>query len=315
MAMTYTHRISLALALGSAACSHAAPAPPSNKLTPAAESRAVSDVLGFLPLDADIVLGVDIQALRKTALWTEYQPQLTQAIGPQLAIVQRRCGFDPIQSIESVTLAAYIKETSSPVVVVRGLERDRTIACLESKVIPDTTVANDRGVISLADKSGPSSLVAFADQATLVVQSGKQSTPDGVRAVLRSGAPLRGSAAFVSMYDQLERGATLWMVINGRSGVFDALGSAAAHPRAVYGTVHLTSGVAAKFHIRMATAGEASQFATMAQAQTQQAAAMFDRLEVVGEGDVVTITAEMSLAKLRTAVSLFLPIFGSTGTP
>lgn len=308
--------ISLAVVLAWVACARdaAPPQPPSNKVVAPERFQAAADPLGFLPIDADIVLGLDVRALRASALWAEVQPRLTQAIGSHLADIHRTCGVDPIQAIDSITMAAYSKETSSPVVVVRGLDRDRTIACIESKLVPDTTVTRDHGIAMITAQGGSGGLAAFADPATLVVESANQTTPDGLRAVLRGGSPLRSSPAFLAMFDGLERGATLWILVNGKAGVFDQLAGTGVPLLAAYCTIRVTSGVLAKAHLRMARADEATQLTALIQGQTRQAASLFDRLDVAVEGNIVTITVELSLDKLRSLVSMFMTLIGSAGT-
>jgi len=310
-------RISLALALASAlaACHHdAAPTPPSNRLPPSAPGAAVADPLGFLPIDSDVVIGINVRALRASALWAEYQPRLTQAIGPQLADVQRSCGFDPIQAIDSITVGA-ISKGQDAVIVIRGLDRDRTVACLERNPIPDTTVTSDHGVLLLANKSGHRNLVTFADRTTLVLQGSTAPTPESLRTVLHSGVPLRGSPGFVGTFERLEPGATLWMVINGKASFFDKFADAVIRPVAIFGTIRISDGFAAKAHVRLATPEAAAQATAMAQGQIGQAMAMFDRLEVAADADVMTVTAEMKLDKVRSLVAMVASLFGSVGGP
>jgi len=308
------HRISLVLVLGSLACAHDA-VPPSNQAAPA---RAIptADVLAFLPLNADVVVGVDTVALRASAVWAEYKPKITKAIGPQLTNVQRTCGFDPMETVQSVILAGYGKDVSNGVVVVRGLDRSRTTACLQRKIIPDTTVTMDRDVMVLTDKNGERDRIAFADSSTLVLQGSRRGAPapEDLHAVLQAGSPLRTSSSFLEMFDRLERGATVWMVINGNASLFDDLATLGTRPRALYGTLRFAEGVAAKVHLRMATADQAAQLTATVQSQLQQASAMFDRLAVTTEGDVMTITAELSLDKLRSLISIVMTMAGAGGT-
>lgn len=301
------------LVLAAAACHHETVSPPSNQA--ASRPSAAADALAFLPVDADIVLGVDVASLRTSAVWAEYQGKLTNLVGPQLASIQKSCGFDPIQAVQSVTLGVFSKDTANTVVIVRGLDRDRTIACLKTNVIPDTTVAMDRDVVSLIHKTGDRDVLAFADGSTLVLQGSKQPTADGLRALVQGGAPLRGSASFLEMFDRLDRGATGWIVVNGNASMFDKLAGMGNRPRAIYGTVRVGAGVAAKVHIRMATPEAAKQLAATAQAQSQQAAAMFDRLDVVAEGDIMTVTIELSLEKLRSLVSMMMMMAGAQSSP
>jgi hypothetical protein len=311
-------RILLALVLASSACHHEGAAPPSNKLAPRAEVMVAADPLTFLPLDSDIVLGIDVQALRASAVWKEYLPRLSQAIGSSLADVQSRCGFDPVQAINSVTIGTRSKDTSDTVVVIRGPDRDRTVACLLGNIVPDTTVTvtpEDRGVLVLANKSGARNLVTFADRSTLVLQGARQATPGSLRALLRSGAPLRGSQGFGATFDRLEPGASVWLVVSGKASIFDKIAGNGVHPLAMYGTLRVGDGLQGRLHVRLTTPDEATKLAGLVQGQIAMAAAMVDRLTATAEGDVTTVAVDMSMDKVRALVSMLLPLVGAGTSP
>lgn len=302
------------LVLAAAACHHETASPPSNQVVPPPSASVAADALAFVPVDADIVLGVDVAALRKSALWTEYQPMLTSLTGPLLASVQKTCGFDPIQAIQSVTLGVLSKDTANTVLVVRGLDHDRTIACLQAQVVPDVTVAVDHDIVSLTHSAGHD-LLAFADRTTMVLQGSRDGSPDGLRALLKSGAPLRSSPVFLDMFGHLEPGATAWLVVNGNAAMFDQLGAMGNRPRAIYGTLRLAAGLGAKIHFRMTTPEQATQLAATAQGQTQQVAAMVDRIEATSQGEVMTVSVEMSLDKLRSLISMIAMLAGGAKAP
>jgi hypothetical protein len=304
-----------ALALILVACQHDAAPVPSNKMAPPAAPVVTTDVLGFIPLASDIVGGVDVKALRASPLWAEYQPHLVAAIGPQLADLKQKCGFDPIETIESVTFG--VPNRSDPangVVVIRGLDRDRTIACLATQIIPDTTVTNDNGVLTLANKSGALNLVTFVDRSTLVLEGTLHPTKDSLQAVVRSGAPLRTSPAFLEMYDKLEPNATIWMVINGNAAALDKLGSMGTKPRGLYGTIRVAAGIAARVHLRLETADQAAQLAATFSGQLQSARPMFDQLAATSEGDVLALTVDLSAAQLRSLTRMMGTMFNASGS-
>ena len=307
--------LAVAVALAPAACHHdAGSAPPSNRLAPVSEAVTATDPLGFLPIDDDVVLGIDLRSLRASALWAEYLPRLRQTIASELADIQRTCGFDPLQVVDSVTLGIHSRDTSDSVLVLRGPDRDRTLACLRSNLIPGTVVTEDRGVLLLAGKTGAQSMVAFADRSTLVLQSAKHPSADALRATLRSGSPLRGSPGFLGTFQRLEPGAMLWLVVNGTAPIFDKFDNAVGRPVAVFGTLRVTDGFSAQLHVRMAAPDAATQLAGLIRGQIHQAGTMFDRLEVSADGEVATLVAEMSRDKVRALVAMLGNLVGSAAT-
>jgi len=309
-------RTSLALALVSIACQPAAAPVPSNQVVAPAVPAATADVLGFLPLASDIVLRFDVKALRGSPLWAEYQPKLVAAIGPELAGIKQKCGFDPLEAVESVTAGLTNTSKGGPpdgVFVVRGLDRDRTIACLEAQILPDTTVTNDHGVLSLAHERGSLNLMTFVDPSTLVLMGSTHSTREGLEAVLHGGAPLRNSPAFLETYGKLEPDATVWLAFNGNAAVLDKFAAMGGRPRGVYGTIRIAAGIAVRFHLRMETADQAAQIAATFSSQMQAARSMFDQLAATSEGDVVAITVDLSAAKLRSLVGMMAPMLNAPG--
>ncbi len=262
------------IALVVVACRQDAPATlPSNRAPAPAATVAISDVLGYLPLDSELVLGLDIKALRKAPLWAEYRATIVAALGSRLTDVQRTCGFDPIEAIDSFTLGMFANSTPRGALVIRGLDRERTLACLATPLFSDK-VTNENGLITLTSADGTIDMMTFVDRTTLVMQgSGKKTSAVAkaeLAAVLAGGTPLRGSPGFLAMYDRLEPNATMWGVVRLRDGGISFgkyASSLGGEPRAAFGTFRISDGLDATVRIRMDTADLASQVTTKMQGQ------------------------------------------------
>jgi hypothetical protein len=310
--------ISLVLAVASVACyREAASLPPAapplaNTVAPRVEPAASNDILAFLPGDSEFVMRIDVKAVRSSALWAEYQPQISAAIGKGLAEMNAICGFDPIQAVDSVTVGIRSIDASDGVVVVRGVDRELFFACLDAQRVRSSLITNDHGILTIARDNKRTQLAGFADRSTLVVDGSLKPTRESLRTLLRGGAPLRHSPSFLALLKQVETDAALWFFVNGNAS---ALRSADMRmkPRSVYGAIYVAENVTALAHVRVDGVDQAAQLAATADAQLQRARPLFDKLTATSEGDVLTIACEMSSAQLRSLIAMASSMYKSFG--
>ncbi|HEY5951905.1 MAG TPA: hypothetical protein VIV40_40695, partial [Kofleriaceae bacterium] len=142
--------------LALAAC-HRAPtgSTPANK-APAPDYRATADdELGFLPAGSDLVLGVNMRALRASAMWNSFGPQIA-ALGREFDKLGGNCGKNPLDTLERVTMALNVLPNGGVrgVVVARGVDTSRALDCVvqETKRNGGTAVL-DRGVVVASNPS------------------------------------------------------------------------------------------------------------------------------------------------------------------
>ncbi len=112
----------VALVVALAAC-HSSPGPqaPANKAPAPSYQATADDVLAFLPADADVVLGVDMIAVRGSALWHQFQPQI-EAFARATAREVRMCGPNTMNTIEMTMAFKHATSPLSGVFVVRGVD-------------------------------------------------------------------------------------------------------------------------------------------------------------------------------------------------
>nr|MBA2542574.1 hypothetical protein [Deltaproteobacteria bacterium] len=154
------------------------------------EKPAVADPLAHLPANTSLAMSIDLVRLRKSPLWVAYWPQIQAAIAPQLAGVQAKCGFDPLAAITSITAAMPDGSDNDITLVVRGLPREQTIACVMKQAFPEATAMDEGGVITMHHQSGAVNMFTFVDPTTLVLRGSKAPTKETLQAAVATAAPL-----------------------------------------------------------------------------------------------------------------------------
>lgn len=286
-----------------------------------AGAAAVGDDLSLIPVDSEMVIGLNFGQLQQSALWKQYSPKFMDKVSGKLAEFKTACGFDPITSFKSITMG--MKNLSdqpgakpSGVFVARGLDKGKTLSCIDKYKAEAAKQGNeitvDGAVILVKEKNGDVTATMFVDDSTLVAVVGPNASEDAVKAAAKGGSTLKTSQTFVDMFSKINAGDSLWMVINGNSGLLDKAGALGAKPKAVFGSINITDGLALDARVRMGTPDEANSLVTMAKGQIDnpQVKQMFDKLDVSGDGPDVHITVSMSSQKLQSLVAMVGGLMG-----
>jgi hypothetical protein len=317
-------RYSLACVLLVAACYHdpgVRAAPPSNAAPVRGRSgpdyrETINDPVGFLPLDSEVVLGLDGDQLRKSELWKQLEPGLLAKAGAELATFKSLCKVDPIASIHSIAIGMKNVSDDNPdgVLVVHGLDREPLMACLSGASGSPRKVAIEDGVITVrGSASDPNNVVfAWVDRRTVVVLVGTTANKALLADILASGSPLRGSPAFTEMFSLIDSSSALWALVNGNGKLFDKAGAMGLKPKAVFGSLSLADGLAMNVRMRLATAAEASQIVTAAQGQLGVAKSLFDRLDVTADNADVVLGVAMTDQQLQSMIGMIGGMYGSS---
>lgn len=293
--------------LALAACGSSAPAvAPSNKAPAPSYAAALDDVLGFLPIDSEIVIGVDGNQVRHTAVWSQLAPKLEQAMGDDLQQVRTACGFDPFATVErvSIGLRAVEQDRMAGVIVARGVGAG-TMGCVRTRFGKGGAVIDDKDVLVM-DHHGDRIKTAWTVVGTsLVVQVGQDVNHDTMQAVLASGSPLRGSNAFMTIYNRLGKGASAWGVVNGHSKLFDELSSTGMRPVAMEGTMTLSDRVVIAGTATFESADVATKVDGLVKMTLAQIQRYVERVESRPEGAAVHVDLSMSGAQLQQLLGNF----------
>lgn len=274
--------------------------------------KASSDDLALLPADAEVVFGINVAQLQQSALWKEYGPKLKEKMTGGLAEVKAACGFDPLDAIKSVSIAMKGMEGGKPdgVVVVRGPSKSKVMGCTgklkEEAAKNGSEVTVDGDLIVVKDKTGTSTAMTFVDDTTMIGAIGTQATKEGLMAVAKGGSTLKSSSTFMEMYGKIKPSQSLWLLINGNAPALSKAGNMGVKPKAVFGSINVTDGLALDMRVRLATPEEANQLVTMAKGQTgnPQVKAMFDTLDVAADASDAKISVVMSHQKLQGLIGM-----------
>lgn len=292
-----------------------APAGPVANTEPSGDdARAdASDPLAFLPIDSDLVFGLDARQIVRSALWRYLEPQLEHRLGGGLAELRQACGFDLLAALRGVAVGVRQGPPADGVIVLRGLPRDQTMACL-ARGVAGRGPARIEGKVAIVPGTSsdePPIAVAFAGAGALVIAGSRER----LDAALAAGAPLRRSRAFSELWSLVGARRAAWFVANGSMRSLDRMSALGVRPRALFGSISLASGLSLISQLRVGSPDEAAQLAPVAQAQAGALQGMVDKLVISAEGSDVTLRLEMTEAQLESLAGLALGVWSSRTGP
>lgn len=259
-------------------------------------SLAANEPLAFLPADSELVVGIDFQQVKQSPLWSRYSAEIPKFTGSALTDFKTKCGYDPIATLRGVSLGfKNISETPAGVLVVRGLDRDKTMACFPqifASKAPAKQIKIDGAFITLPPEGGTSAVLTFVDASTMVFLMSPTASRAELEAALAAEAPLRKSAAFGALWTRVDAKQPVWGLVHGKA--LASLSSLGATPTALTGTINFASGVALNGRLQFASADQATQVATALQGQAGMAKAFVEKLDVAAAGNDVTFAVSMT---------------------
>jgi hypothetical protein len=289
--------------------------------TPGATANGANDDLSLLPVDSEIVMGLNFTQLQQSSLWKKFvEPKLMDGeVQKKFAEFKDKCGFDPLASVKSISLGLLGIGAKKPdgAVVIHGPDKGKVMACLdkmkdEAQKDGDK-IETDAGITTVTTKDGDKFAMTFVNDTTMLGVIGANANAAGVKAAAGGGSTLRTSPAFVDMYSKINTGDSLWMLMNGNSHVFDKAAGMGFKPKAVFGSVNVTDGLTLDLRMRLDSPDQAAQIAGMAKGQAAQAKAMFDKLDIGNEGADVKVSLGLSSAKLDALIQQFAGLVGNMG--
>ena len=290
----------------------AAPARPAVVPAEARYARTAADPLGFLPSDAQVVAHLDVAQLRQSALWSRLEPKLMEKAADTLGKFRATCGFDPLSRIHSMAIAMRGLDTPQQggVIVIRGVPRAEMMPCVEKEVARQPavgTIDRHRVVTVRGAANEPPVVFAYADARTLVITLGHGSSPQLLRDTLDGGTPLRLSDTFMAMFVRIDPRRSGWFFMNGGSQLFDTASAMGMRPHGIFGSVDVTSGLAAKVVLRMPGPAEAQNLVAMAQSQLAAVQALVAKLDIAAEDADVVIDVALTDDQMTMLANLLGP--------
>lgn len=299
-----------ALATGCHSSSDGKPTTPSNKAEPQGVSQVGADELGFLPADADVIAGFDAAALRNSAVWKQFEPQITAGLGADYDRFKTACGWDPVQQIQSLTFAGKMLSESKfeGVFVVRGVSGTGTLDCIAKEMQDKSAVTNEGGVLTVTDRDTKNKMIATIVGGSVLVGV---TVPDGstltLEKALHTATPLRTSQAFMALYNRREPGAAVWGMVNGNSPILQQMGEGGAKPSSMDGTLVIRDTFDGTMRVTFAT----PDGATAMQKQLDQVGAMFGKQMQTFEARVDGSTFVLHVIATAEQIKGLLGMFGA----
>lgn len=278
--------------------------------------------LALLPVDSEVVLGLNFAQLQKSALWKKFvEPAMmkgdTQA---KLAEFKTKCGFDPMTSVQSVSMGLKgVGGDKAPegVLVVHGPEKSKVMGCMDKMkdeaAKEGSVITRDGDITTVKSKNGETFAFTYVGDTTLLGVIGPNATPAGVKAAAAGTSALKTSQAFVDMYSKINTADSMWILMNGNSKAFDKAAQMGFKPKAVFGSVNVTDGLTVDMRVRLDTPAQATQITNMATSQVAQFKSMVDKLDIVAEGADVKVNVGLSTQKLEALITQFAGMMGGLG--
>jgi hypothetical protein len=284
---------------------------------------AQTDDLSLLPLDSELVLGLNVAQVQNSALWKQFvEPKLMSGEAQQkLAEFKANCGFDPMTQLTSVSVGVKGLGGGKPdgVIVMHGLDKAKALACLENEKVK-AELAKDGGEFSregdvslFKDKAGNQVAVTFVNDRTAIAVFGGQVTAASAKTAAAGGSALKSSPPFLEMYSKVNAGDSLWFLLNGKAPIFETMATMGVKPKAMFGSVNVTDGLSLEMRMRLESPEEASRIAGMGKSQLDQASKMFDRVDITNDGPDVKVSIGLSNQKLQELITQFAGLAGALG--
>lgn len=217
----------MALALGAAGCGRRERATPVHRdLIAGAPSgdAAVApplQVLEWIERDAELVIGVNFEQLRRSALGrAELLPWLAAQLPTALPAMRQRCGLDPLARLRDVTLGVRnFVTTPEGSLVIRGLPGDALWRCLRevrAELRRDGFDPMwDGEVLSLRTPQGNGAVLVREDDDVVRGLLGVEVSSLDLQRSAKRPAPLRSSLGFRRRYERLDGTASAWFLLQG----------------------------------------------------------------------------------------------------
>jgi hypothetical protein len=291
----------------------APPAEMAAKASSAVATGGNADDLSLLPVDSEMVVGVNWKQLSNSALWKEFvAPKLAADANFNAGIGKFKalCSFDPMDAMTTISVGLKNLGNKSPdgAIVIHGFDRAKSMACFDkdgkAEAEKDGTKVTIEDNVVLLQKAGDPSLgFTFVNDTTaLVVLGAKADSTAGVKEVAGGKTALGTSPNFVEIYNKVNTADSVWMIANGNSKLFNEMSSKIpnAKLKAMFGSVNVTDGVTADVRVRVDSPENAKMLAEMGKQQAGAAAMFVDKIDIVADGSDIHAQLGITNAKLHT---------------
>jgi hypothetical protein len=269
--------------------------PPAPKPLPKPEPVKAADWLTYLPANADTAFRIDVSAIRQTKFWATYEPKVWQ----RFDVWFDACGYNPLPKL--VSIAGAILADDRRVLVFRGIDRDKTLACLRGVKPAGKKVELIGSYVTITNEDGSVTSLTFVDRMTLVLAS--KTTGDALAEIVNSGAPLRSSTALVALDNKIPHDAVAAIFMPPTSKQLSA--TFGKKPLDAYGVFSLRDKLKIDFFMRFATADDAKSLADQIRPTLKSTQSFFETADVGAQDGTLHMAFTMTDKQLDTMVPAF----------
>jgi RNA polymerase sigma factor (sigma-70 family) len=276
------------------------------------------DDLALLPADAELVLGIDVTRVQRSAMWQLLvAPALANA--PGLHEFEADCGFDPIASLASVTVGMKgmdKHQTTSGSIVVHGFAKAKAFACIKkhsAKHDGGIELVIDGDVLLATSPDGTDhAALTFLDDTTALLVVGDDATKTGItRIAERRGAP---AAGYSDMIHEINTDDAVWLAVaDGSPLLADANRELAEHTsiqvHGFYGSIDFSDGLVINAGARTGSPELVAKLVADLQRKLDELVAHgeiakhFEQLDINADGGDMIVSLAMNTSQLMSLAS------------
>lgn len=269
--------------------------------------RTGSDI-AMLPLDADLIGGLDIQQLQLGGLWKQFVLPAILKDPAKFEEMKTKCGFDPLATIKSASFGVKNIDTSGKfpdsVAVVHGITKAQgatCIAAMKKDAGDKVAITEDGDYVSFA-KDGKAFVLTWTNDTTLLVE-GPMGTKEDLAKLAKGDDTLRSSPQVVDMFGKLNPNDSMWFLLKGSAKIVGQASAIGLAPVAVFGTVNAGNDLSADVRLRNADLASAQKAQSTLSALAQQAKNFVpvDKIEAVLDGNDVRVQASITGEHIKQA--------------
>ena len=272
---------------------------------PPGARAGLDKLLAAVPVDSEIVMGLDFDRLRASTLVGPLMDEFTKMNNKNMGFdMKAECGIDAGKLASLAVLGMKIKDQDNVQVagVITGVPKAQMVPCLEKakgKMEKQGAKVTVDGAYTFmqSQEAGKKSYagMGFLDDNTMVMKAGTEPVDKAAldkMATAKPGTGLTGSAEFMGMVGNINTGATIWALVNGQAPM---LAKSPVKFKSAFGSIDITDGVVADGRMRMNTPAEATDIATKFGSQITQ-------LKGMGLADTAEATADGSDLRIKVTM-------------
>lgn len=271
---------------------------------------ASSQDLEVIPVESDLVMGIDFAQARQSKVWSETAlPALTRSERFQKVteLLKTKCNIDPLAAVSKGTLGVKMQGRSGEaVIVLHGIQKDKALPCLDQVkdelAARQVEVARDGETVELKSPRGGLAFT-FAGADTVVIVSGDGDNKARLAEVAKGKSQLKASKEFSDMYSRVQTGQTLWFLVRGDAeGLAKMLDKLNVKAKAIYGSLNVTDGLSFDGKIRTETEEQAKNLADLIKSQAEVASAMAEKVDIGNDKNDVKLQVALTAQQLKAVL-------------